>query len=264
MARAIGPHRLGSGFWSSRAIRESRARRAPHPSGLTRPIIGPASGPWPCRERSNQRSTVTSDPRKPQHYLWATTPRSGGKSPTSNRETEFFRLRLAGEFRSRTRENGWNSVRRPRCASLTDRNHDGFCRRGNRVGLLGLDGGGCRDRTDGHRNLASLQNEAARRGFSARNDLTQRMSKPLAGRICDANPPRSCAPRQTPGTLRCRNRPRLRADLGLCGPGECCARSIRGSDQPLLDGLRFILAHGASQCDWPPRSADRDGVAVTQ
>jgi len=43
--------------------------------------------------------------------------------------------------------------------------------------------GGCRDRTDGHRSLASLQNEAARRGFSARNDLTQRMSKPLAGKL---------------------------------------------------------------------------------
>src|SRR5271166_4248426 len=40
-----------------------------------------------------------------------------------------------------------------------------------------------RDRTDGHRSLASLQNEAARRGFSARNDLTQRMSKPLAGKL---------------------------------------------------------------------------------
>ena len=36
--------------------------------------------------------------------------------------------------------------------------------------------------TDGHRNLASLQNEAARRGFSARNDLSQRMSKSLAGK----------------------------------------------------------------------------------
>jgi len=31
------------------------------------------------------------------------------------------------------------------------------------------------------------------------------------------------------------------------------ARSIRGSDQPLLTGLRFILAHRASQYDWPPR-----------
>ena len=51
---------------------------------------------------------------------------------------------------------------------------------GNRLGLPGLDGGGCRDRTDGHRSLASLQNEAARRGFRARNDLTQRMSKALA------------------------------------------------------------------------------------
>src|SRR5271165_3886793 len=36
---------------------------------------------------------------------------------------------------------------------------------------------------DGHRSMASLQNEAARRGFSARNDLTQRMSKPLAGKL---------------------------------------------------------------------------------
>ena len=42
------------------------------------------------------------------------------------------------------------------------------------------------------------------------------------------------------------------------------ARSMRGSDQPVLAGLRFILAHRASQCDWPPRRADRRGVAVTQ
>ena len=92
------------------------------------------------------------------------------------RETEFCGLRLAGDFRRRTRENGRNSVRRPRHVSLTDRNCEGFCRPGNRVGLPGL---GCRDRTDGHRSLASLQNEAARRGFRARNDLTQRMSKSL-------------------------------------------------------------------------------------
>ena len=98
------------------------------------------------------------------------------------RETEFCGLRLAGEFRRRTRENGRNSVRGPRHASLTDRNYEGFCRPGNRVGLPGLDGGGCRNRTDGHRSLASLQNEAARRGFSARNDLSQRMSKSLAGK----------------------------------------------------------------------------------
>ena len=99
------------------------------------------------------------------------------------RETEFCGQRLAGDFRRGPRENGRNSVRRPRCASLTDRNREGFSPPGNRVGLPGLDGGGCRDRTDGHRSLASLQNEAARRGFSARNDLTQRISKPLAGKL---------------------------------------------------------------------------------
>src|SRR5271157_3409371 len=98
------------------------------------------------------------------------------------RETEFCGQRLAGDCRRRTRENGRNSVRRPRCAPLTDRNCESFCRLGNRGGLPGLYGGGCRDQTDGHRSLASLQNEAARRGFSARNDLSQRMSKSLAGK----------------------------------------------------------------------------------
>ena len=98
------------------------------------------------------------------------------------RETEFCGLRLAGYFRRRMRENSRNSVRRPRCASLTRRNYGGFCLPGNRPGLSGLHGGGCRNRTDGHRSLASLQNEAARRGFSARNDLSQRMSKSLAGK----------------------------------------------------------------------------------
>src|SRR5208282_3032617 len=51
------------------------------------------------------------------------------------RETEFCGLRLAGDFRRRMRENSRNSVRRPRCASLTDRNCEGFCRPRNRVGL---------------------------------------------------------------------------------------------------------------------------------
>jgi hypothetical protein len=40
-----------------------------------------------------------------------------------------------------------NSVRRPGRGSLTYRNCEGFCRSGNRVGLPGLDGGRCRDRT---------------------------------------------------------------------------------------------------------------------
>ena len=57
------------------------------------------------------------------------------------RETEFCGLRLAGEFRRGPRENGRNSVRRPRFASLT-RNYGGYCRPGNRVGLPGLHGGG--------------------------------------------------------------------------------------------------------------------------
>ena len=58
------------------------------------------------------------------------------------RETEFCGLRLAGYFRRRMPENSRNSVRRPRCASLTRRNYGGFCRPGNRPGLSGLDGGG--------------------------------------------------------------------------------------------------------------------------
>ena len=52
------------------------------------------------------------------------------------------------------------------CA-LTDRNCEGFCHPGNWGGLPGLDGGGCRNRTDGHRSLASLQNEAARKPVRA-------------------------------------------------------------------------------------------------
>ena len=43
------------------------------------------------------------------------------------------------------RENSRNSVRRPRCASLTRRNYGGFCLPGNRPGLSGLHGGGCRN-----------------------------------------------------------------------------------------------------------------------
>ena len=69
------------------------------------------------------------------------------------RETEFFGLRLAGYFRRRMRENSRNSVRRPRCASLTRRNYGGFCLPGNRPGLSGLHGGAEGIQTDGHRDL---------------------------------------------------------------------------------------------------------------
>ena len=61
------------------------------------------------------------------------------------RETEFCGQRLAGDFSRRMRENGRNSVRRPRCGSLTDRNCEGFCLPGNRVGLPVLYGGARRD-----------------------------------------------------------------------------------------------------------------------
>src|SRR5271157_1002464 len=69
------------------------------------------------------------------------------------REMEFCGQRLAGDFSRRTRENGRNSVRRPRHASLTDRNCEGFCRPGNRPGLSGLYGGAEGIQTDGHRDL---------------------------------------------------------------------------------------------------------------
>ena len=76
------------------------------------------------------------------------------------REREFCGLRLAGYFRRRMRENSRNSVRRPRCASLTRRNYGGSLSTRKPPRFIGLHGGGCRDRTDGHRSLASLQNEA--------------------------------------------------------------------------------------------------------
>ena len=61
------------------------------------------------------------------------------------RETEFCGQRLAGYFSRRMRENSRNSVRRPRCASLTRRNYGGFCLPGNRPGLSGLHGGARRN-----------------------------------------------------------------------------------------------------------------------
>ena len=77
------------------------------------------------------------------------------------RETEFCGLRLAGDFGRRTRENGRNSVRRPPHTSLTDRNCEGFCRPGNRVGLPGLHGGGrsrAKPVSDGVRSLVTGRN----------------------------------------------------------------------------------------------------------
>ena len=88
------------------------------------------------------------------------------------RETEFCGQRLAGDFSRRMRENGRNSVRRPRHASLTDRNCEGFCRPGNRVGLPVLYGGARRNRTDDLFNAmhASLPRSAASRNASVHQE----------------------------------------------------------------------------------------------
>src|SRR5271166_4306073 len=53
-----------------------------------------------------------------------------------------LRAETGGRFWAQNSENGRNSVRRPPHTSLTDRNCEGFCRPGNRVGLPGLHGGG--------------------------------------------------------------------------------------------------------------------------
>ena len=77
----------------------------------------------------------------PTLNLASVQPSAPAASIVAARETEFCRQRLAGEFGRRTRENGRNSVRRPRRSSLTDGNCVDFCRPGNRVGLPGLRGG---------------------------------------------------------------------------------------------------------------------------
>ena len=71
--------------------------------------------------------------------------RGSGLSISWSGETEFCGPRLAGYFRRRMRENSRNSVRRPRCASLTRWNYGGFCLPGNRPGLSGLHGGARRN-----------------------------------------------------------------------------------------------------------------------
>ena len=116
----------------------------------------------PCRHGTRSASASASPSRAPGNGILRA--ETGGRIQAQN----------AGERREFGSQTAIRLANRPKLR--------GFCRPLNRVGLLGLDGGGCRDRTDGHRSLASLQNEAARRGFSARNDLSQRMSKSLAGK----------------------------------------------------------------------------------
>jgi len=97
--------------------------------------------PTPFRRRGSSLSSSEGAqlPLRPLHLV--------------GRETEFCGQRLAGDFRRRMRENGRNSVRRPRIASLTDRNCEGFSPPGNRVGLIGLPGGAEGIQTAGHRDL---------------------------------------------------------------------------------------------------------------
>ena len=67
----------------------------------------------------------SSATRSPSALRWSRCSRPSPSRPTPPRplhlvvrETEFCGLRLAGDFRRRTRENGRNSVRRPRHAAL--------------------------------------------------------------------------------------------------------------------------------------------------
>src|SRR5271166_6901516 len=87
--------------------------------------------------------------------------RSGGRPAlrsmrpfcTSIAGNGILRTETGGRFWAQNSENGRNSVRRPPYTSLTDRNCEGFCRPGNRVGLPGLHGGAEGIQTDGHRDL---------------------------------------------------------------------------------------------------------------
>ena len=116
------PHRAGRPRWRSASARVlhqapdrpadalvramGRHRTAGAGSGSSRtPLIHPASS---ARRKTILSSSEGAQPLlRPLHLVV--------------RETEFCGLRLAGEFRRRTRENGGNSVRRPRHASPTRR-----------------------------------------------------------------------------------------------------------------------------------------------
>ncbi len=77
------------------------------------------------------------------------TPYWGHQVPSRGPGNGILRAETGRRFWAQNSENGRNSVRRPPHTSLTDRNCEGFCRPGNRVGLPGLHGGRCRDRTCG-------------------------------------------------------------------------------------------------------------------
>ena len=154
----------GSGKSDAAAAYGANHRRGLRPLDLVRPRRGPPGGrPAGCPLEEAATDTVGYRRLAPRHSprpfcaaarLAAMAEPEAGRRPASSAtpaqrplhlvvwETEFCGLRLAGYFRRRMRENSRNSVRRPRCASLTRRNYGGFCLPGNRPGLSGLHGGG--------------------------------------------------------------------------------------------------------------------------
>ena len=107
---------------SNGAPSDCRRRLRFEPNSADPSCSFPRAANPPCRHRKALLSSSegAQPPLRPLHLV--------------GRETEFCGQRLAGDFRRRMRENGRNSVRRPRIASLTDRNCECFSPPGNRVG----------------------------------------------------------------------------------------------------------------------------------
>ena len=92
---------------------------------------------WEATLAGSSRTPLVTPFRAPRILLVVIGRRSASASASPSRGpgNGILRAETAGEFRRRTRENGRNSIRRPRLVSLTNRNCEGFCVPGNRVGL---------------------------------------------------------------------------------------------------------------------------------
>ena len=163
-------------------------------SGVSRPrsIAGSRPPKPPMRRRTGLRQTSAATRCRTG---WPTS-RSGAKIREAKAELEAeAKAAAAAETRGEPRRRSSVSPKAARRTAKTpappsaepDRNCGCFYAPGNRVGLPGLDGGGCRDRTDGHRSLASLQNEAARRGFHAEKRFVAANVKVARGQTEGAN-----------------------------------------------------------------------------
>ncbi len=129
VAKAItGTNWNGHRFFGLKAVRTGASNRkrnaTPRPDSLLDIGVSPTLAGFASAmpDRSPPLATKESNSASPNKSAWR---RSCEGGPT-----------VRG-----TRENGGNSVRRPRHSSLTDRNCEGFCRPGNRGGLPGLHGG---------------------------------------------------------------------------------------------------------------------------